>query len=147
MLMAAVMPVANVGSAFSLQSLTELVSRALWINLAFCFSQCGCLAVSEASFMDVLEFLIIYIYNCILMQVFILVKLIVWNLRKSCMALASRDHFVHVSCQWETTWHCNVVSHWLGAYAKWSLHMHDMHGFLVVRSPWWSLLGIHISRN
>ena len=23
--------------------------------------------------------------------------------------------------QWETTLHCNVVSHWLGAYTKWSL--------------------------
>ena len=23
--------------------------------------------------------------------------------------------------QWETTWHCNVVSYWLGAQTKWSL--------------------------
>ena len=33
----------------------------------------------------------------------------------------SRDHFVNVLSQWETTLHCNVVSHWLGAYTKWSL--------------------------
>ena len=27
--------------------------------------------------------------------------------------------------QWETTLQCNVVSHWQGAYTKWSLHMWD----------------------
>ena len=32
-----------------------------------------------------------------------------------------RDHFVYAPCQWETTLHCNVVSHWQGAYTKWSL--------------------------
>ena len=32
-----------------------------------------------------------------------------------------RDHFVYAPCQWETTLHFNVVSHWLGAYTKWSL--------------------------
>ena len=32
-----------------------------------------------------------------------------------------RDHFLCVSSQWETTLHCNVVSHWLGAYPKCSL--------------------------
>ena len=31
-----------------------------------------------------------------------------------------RDHFVYVPSQWETLL-CNVVSHWLGAYTKWSL--------------------------
>ena len=30
-------------------------------------------------------------------------------------------HFVYAPSQWETTLHCNVVSHWLGGYAKWSL--------------------------
>ena len=29
--------------------------------------------------------------------------------------------FVNVPSQWETALHCNVVFHWLGAYAKWSL--------------------------
>ena len=31
------------------------------------------------------------------------------------------NHFVYVPSQWEMTLHCNVVSHWLGAYTKWSL--------------------------
>ena len=25
-----------------------------------------------------------------------------------------RDHFVYVLSQWETTLHCNIISHWLG---------------------------------
>ena len=29
--------------------------------------------------------------------------------------------FVNVPSQWEMTLHCNVVSHWLGAYTTWSL--------------------------
>ena len=33
----------------------------------------------------------------------------------------TRDHFVHAPSQWEMTLHCNVISHWLGAYTKWSL--------------------------
>ena len=32
-----------------------------------------------------------------------------------------RDHFVYACSQWETTLDLNVVSHWLGAYTKWSL--------------------------
>ena len=32
------------------------------------------------------------------------------------------DRFVYVPSQWETTLHCNVVSPWLGAYSKCSLH-------------------------
>ena len=32
-----------------------------------------------------------------------------------------RDHFVYTHSQWETTLQCNVVSHWLCAYTKWSL--------------------------
>ena len=28
---------------------------------------------------------------------------------------------MHAPSQWETTLHCNVVSHWLGVYTKWSL--------------------------
>ena len=34
-----------------------------------------------------------------------------------------RDHFVYTPSQWEMMLHCNVFSHWLGAYAKWSLEM------------------------
>ena len=33
-----------------------------------------------------------------------------------------RDHFVYPTSQWEMS-HCNVVSHWLGAYINWSLHL------------------------
>ena len=31
-----------------------------------------------------------------------------------------RDHFVYVLSQWDTTLQCNVVSHWLDTYTKWS---------------------------
>ena len=30
------------------------------------------------------------------------------------------DHFVYAPSQWETALHWNIVSHWLGAYTKWS---------------------------
>ena len=36
-----------------------------------------------------------------------------------CRATITRDHFVYVLSQWETTLQCNVVPHWLGAYTKW----------------------------
>ena len=29
--------------------------------------------------------------------------------------------FLYAPCQWETTLHCNVVSHLLGVYTKWQL--------------------------
>ena len=32
------------------------------------------------------------------------------------------DHFVDAPSLWETTLQCNVVSHWLGAFTKWSLN-------------------------
>ena len=32
-----------------------------------------------------------------------------------------RDYFVYAPSHWETTLQCNVVSHWLGAFIKWSL--------------------------
>ena len=41
--------------------------------------------------------------------------------------ISSRDHFLHSPNQWETTLHCNVLSHWLGVYTKWfkwPLHKH-----------------------
>ena len=34
-----------------------------------------------------------------------------------------RDHFVYAPRQWETKLQCNIISHWLGTYTKWSLHM------------------------
>ena len=39
--------------------------------------------------------------------------IVVWE-----MADIFRDYFVHVPTQWETMLHCNVFSHWLGAYTK-----------------------------
>ena len=32
-----------------------------------------------------------------------------------------RDHFVYAPSKWETMLQCNVASHWVGAYTKWSL--------------------------
>ena len=32
----------------------------------------------------------------------------------------TRDHFVNAPSQWGTTLHCNIISHCLGAYTKWS---------------------------
>ena len=32
-----------------------------------------------------------------------------------------RDHFLNAPSQWEKTLQCNVVTHWLGSYTKWSL--------------------------
>ena len=32
-----------------------------------------------------------------------------------------RDHLVYVPCQGDVKLHCNIVSHWLGAYTKLSL--------------------------
>ena len=34
----------------------------------------------------------------------------------------SRDHFVYSPSQWVMMFHCNIISHWLGTYAKWSLY-------------------------
>ena len=36
-----------------------------------------------------------------------------------------KDHFVYVPNQWEATLQCNVVSHWLATYKKWSLILQD----------------------
>ena len=44
-----------------------------------------------------------------------------------------RDHFVCAPSQWETL-QCNVVSHWLGAYTKWSLLLYYKNN---MTSIWW----------
>ena len=44
-----------------------------------------------------------------------------------------RDHFVYAPSQWEATLHCNVVSHWLGTYTKWSLYPWYL---IASKSPW-----------
>ena len=33
----------------------------------------------------------------------------------------SSGHFVNAPSQWEMTLQCNVISHWLGVFTKWSL--------------------------
>ena len=38
-----------------------------------------------------------------------------------------RDHLVYAPSQWVATLHCNVVSHWLGAYTRWSLQRSTLH--------------------
>ena len=57
-----------------------------------------------------------------------------------------RDAFVNVPSQWEMALHCNVVSHWLGAFTKGSLqsvhkhdYLHDSWGcltFKIVLAAW-----------
>ena len=46
----------------------------------------------------------------------------IWSMTKFSDAYMHqcRDHFVYAPSQWEATLPCNVVSHWLGAYTKWS---------------------------
>ena len=44
-----------------------------------------------------------------------------------------QGYFVYVPSYWETTLHCNVVSHWLGACTKWSLfctYMDPLYGLV-----------------
>ena len=36
--------------------------------------------------------------------------------------------------QWETMLHCNIDSHWLGAYTKWSLKHNEKYSVLILRS-------------
>ena len=43
-----------------------------------------------------------------------------------CLYANPRDHFVCGLGQWETTLQCNVGSHWLSPYPKWSLQPHRM---------------------
>ena len=49
-------------------------------------------------------------------------------------------HYVYVPSQWETMLHCNVVSHWLGAYTEWSLLFNKQKWELTDKldaSIWW----------
>ena len=57
-----------------------------------------------------------------------------------------RDHFVFAPSQWEMMSQCNVVSHWLGAYTKWSLvselmqehsRQRDDRVWLIRCTSWW----------
>ena len=42
-----------------------------------------------------------------------------------------RDNFLCVPSQWEMMLHCKVISHWLGAYRKWSLTLHEIRCILL----------------
>ena len=48
-----------------------------------------------------------------------------------------RGHFVYAPSQWETTLQCNVVSHWLGAFTKWSLIMCSSWAGLILQTQTW----------
>ena len=54
------------------------------------------------------------------------------------------DHFVFASSQWEMMLHCNVISHWLGAYTKWTLlwRTGNNPGIIVITQ-----IAIHIRRK
>ena len=47
--------------------------------------------------------------------------LLIFVLVSADLPVTTRDLFVHAPSQWETTLHCNVGCHWLGAYTKWFL--------------------------
>ena len=49
--------------------------------------------------------------------------------------ITGSDHFLYAPSQWETTLQCNVVSHWLGALMKWSLHRHWLNHILNMHIP------------
>ena len=61
--------------------------------------------------------------------------------------VSNRNHFVYASSQWETTLHCDVVSHWLGACGGgWnpSLWMTMTRLYRKLNSYWWSSDAINI---
>ena len=44
-----------------------------------------------------------------------------WQHRRFFFFFSDRDYSVHEPSQLDTMLHCNIVSHWLGVYTKWSL--------------------------
>ena len=48
------------------------------------------------------------------------IKTSLWCWPAGGIMILFRNHFMYVPSQWETPLHCNVVSHWLGAYTLWS---------------------------
>ena len=49
-----------------------------------------------------------------------------------CLLWLGRDYFYECPDQWEMTLQCNVISHWLGAFTKWSLVRHWLILFMVM---------------
>ena len=45
---------------------------------------------------------------------------LLWNNCESTDETDHRDNFLNVPSQWEMRLQCNVVSHWVGTYTKWS---------------------------
>ena len=43
--------------------------------------------------------------------------------------------YVHALSEWETTLRCDVVSHWHGAYTKWSLNYTQLSVWTYFNSP------------
>ena len=72
--------------------------------------------------------------------------------------LGHRDQSVYVPSQWETTLYFNVVSHWLGAYTKWSLGpsatsngdisiiLHNIHNVNHLLTHWGGVTHICVSK-
>ena len=64
-----------------------------------------------------------------------------------------RDHFVYASSQWDVVLHCNIVSHWLDAYTKWSLRYasltkHSQRDYFVYEpSQWEAMLHCNITSH
>ena len=54
------------------------------------------------------------------------IMFITWKVFSWIKSSAKRDQFVHALSQWETTLHCNIISHWLGTYTIWSLSPHTV---------------------
>ena len=53
-----------------------------------------------------------------------------------------RGHFAHAPSQWETTLHCNIVPHWLGAYTEWSLWPIYVCRLSKATMSWWLYVNI-----
>ena len=57
--------------------------------------------------------------RCMLFRTFISVAFkIIFNKTDIIQNSQNRDDFVYAPSQWKTMLHCNIVSHWLGAYKK-----------------------------
>ena len=60
----------------------------------------------------------------------------VWQLLHLMTPVWCRDHSVYASSQWEMTLHCNVISHWLGAYTEWPCLVRSSG---ILPDPWFNI--------
>ena len=63
------------------------------------------------------------------------------NKRKWIHRILFGYHFVNAPSQWVTTLHCNIVSHWSGAYTNWSLLLCFV---LCYKRYWWHRSGYEV---